>query len=229
MKFIFFTIFLFAFFQNDCSAASQSSSSADVRNSNQSEDVLTELIAVKKNAKYGFTAFIYLKFTLVTEKKYKNEKGKYLVLLNNQTKQLSKPIDFRIYSYPNNFEDVWSPNEEFLAFPYVIGGRLKICIYKSADLAALIDEQGNFQTANYNDYVDFHNLGRRMADVKTIEKWKSDTSFSFSVRVFESKDSAPFFVYDVTEKKFAASQASNQAYAAENKIGKISVNKADVK
>ena len=232
MKFIFFIIFLSAFFfQNNCSNAvpQPSSSAANVRNSNENEDVQTELLAIKKNVKYGFTAYIYQKFTLVTEKKYKNEKGKYFVLQNNHTKKTSNPIDFKIYSYPNNFEGVWSPNEEFLAFPCEIKERLKICIYKSTDLANLIDKQGNFQTADYSDFVDFYSLGKHAADVKTIEKWESDTSFSFLVRIYESKDSAPPFVYNAADKKFAAAEFFNQTFEAENKNGKITVGKTVVK
>jgi len=233
MKFIFFIIFLSVFvFQNNCSDAlpqQPSSSDANVRNSDEREDVQTELIAVRKNARYGFTAYIYQKFTLVTEKKYKNEKGKYLVLQNNQTKQMSNPVDFRIYSYPNSFEEVWSPNEEFLVFPCEIDGRVKICIYKSADLIDLIDKQGNFQTTNYSDFVDFYSVGKRGAVVKTIEKWESNATFSFSVRLYESKDSAPAFVYNVADKKFAAAEFFNQAFEAENKNGKIIVGKTAVK
>jgi len=232
MKFIFFIIFLAAFFfQNNCSDAvpQPSSPAADNRNSNENEDVQTELLAVKKNAKYGYTAYIYQKFTLVTEKKYKNEKGKYFVLQNNHTEQTSNPIDFRIYSYPNDFEDVWSPNGEFLAYPCEINRRLKICIYKSVDLANLIDEQGNFQTANYSDFVDFFRLGKHTADVKTIKKWESDTAFSFSVRIYESKDSAPPFIYNAADKRFTAAEFFNQAFEAENTNGKITVGKIAAK
>lgn len=124
---------------------------------------------------------------------------------------------------------MWSPDEEFLAFPCEINGRLKICIYKSADLVSLIDEQGNFQTANYSDFVDFYSLGKRAADVKTMEKWESDSAFSFSARVYESKDSAAPFVYNIADKKFAAPEFFNQTFEAENKNGKIIVGKTAVK
>lgn len=106
MKFIFYTIAVAAFFfQNNCSdvVPKPSSTAADVRNSNENEAVQTELIAVKKNAKYKFTVYIYQTFTLAAEKKYKNEKGKYFVLQSNQTNKTSNPIDFKIYSYPNDF------------------------------------------------------------------------------------------------------------------------------
>jgi len=49
------------------------------------------------------------------------------------------------------------------------------------------------------------------------------------VRIYESKDSAPPFVYNAADKKFAAAEFFNQTFEAENKNGKITVGKTVVK
>lgn len=228
-------LFVFAaFLVSGCAAVSSQSNLArsNVQTKEQvvRDDENRKLVGTTKNTKYGLSVLFYADKNEEPANFEGSEKTfDQIVFRRDDNGEKSKPLKIR-GGFPIVFQDVWSPNEEYLLLPGGICGQNGFCVYKTAEIAGTLMPNSDFAANDPADFVKLTFTGSQpkseRGKVKPcqhfFEKWISETTFAFKARAMESKDGRGDFEYDLSRQKiFSGLEKFGGVFEAVNKNGKL--------
>lgn len=191
------------------------------------------LVGDKKNAKYGLTVLFYrVENQEPTVSKNSNLSFDRVVIGQDKTNKKSKLIEIRD-GFMVTFQDVWSPNQDYLLLPGSVCGQSGFCVYKTSDVVDGFEQNSDFQAGNPLDFIkltftDFRPKSER-GKVKPcehfFESWSGEASVVFAVKAIESKDGRSRFKYDLAQQKLFGGLEKyglgDNGFNAANKTGKL--------
>ena len=196
---------------------------------NQREEVY--LVAVKKNVKHNVSVLFYryknprLASTENSDKRYNQ-----IVIREDGTNKQSNPI-----KTIEEFQDVWSPNEEYLLLNGGVCKQDGFCIYKTADIVEAFKQSATFEMPPATDFITltFVEYNRKLQKGEVARcaynftNWDGEASLVFKGQPYDIKEWGEFKynllnqIISSTDSVFVITPSSEYGFKAINKNGKL--------